>query len=65
MNRGRPAFVIVHPDDYRPVTNRHPGRPLREALALLTQATPPDPSFADDMEARGDACGSTRSLTLA
>jgi hypothetical protein len=31
--------------------------PAREALALLTQAAPPDPAFAQDMEAVLDAIG--------
>ena len=52
MNRERPAFVIVHPDDTTagpPPARR--GRPLREALGLLASVTLPDPGFADDMEA--------------
>ncbi len=52
MNRERPAFVIVHPDDTpaaAPPARR--GRTLREALSLLARAAPPDPAFADDMEA--------------
>ena len=57
MNRERPVFVIVHPDDHGPVTDRHRGRPLREALALLTQAAPPDPGFAEDMKAVLDSVG--------
>jgi hypothetical protein len=52
VNREQPAFVIVHPDDRaaisRPVRR---GRPLREALGLLASAAPPDPGFAEDMEA--------------
>lgn len=52
VNRERPAYVIVHPDDHG-ATAHSPrrGRPLRDALALLAQAAPPDPAFADDMEA--------------
>ena len=52
VNRERPAFVIMHPDDATadsPPARR--GRPLREALRLLADAAPPDPGFADDMEA--------------
>jgi hypothetical protein len=52
MNRERPAFVIVHPDDtpaVPPPARR--GRPLREALGILVSAALPDPGFADDMEA--------------
>jgi hypothetical protein len=52
VNRERPAYVIVHPDD-RAAASRpaRRGRPLREALALLANATSPDPGFAEDMEA--------------
>ena len=52
MNRERPAFVVVHPDDTtagQPPTRR--GRRLGEALGLLANAALPDPGFADDMEA--------------
>ena len=57
FNRERPAYVIVHPDDRsdKPLARR--GRPLREALALLTQAPTPDPAFAEDMQAVLDAVG--------
>ena len=52
VNRERPAYAIVHPDD-RSAASRpaHRGRPLREALGLLANAAPPDPEFAEDMEA--------------
>ena len=58
LNRERAVYVIVHPDDRQGAT-RSPrrGRPLREALSLLTQAAPPDPAFAEDMEAVLDAVG--------
>jgi len=52
VNRERPAFVIMHPDDTTadsPPARR--GRPLREVLRLLADAALPDPGFADDMEA--------------
>ena len=50
VNRERPTFVIVHPDDHGTTTaGARRGRPLREALTLLAQAAPPDPEFADDM----------------
>lgn len=52
VNRERPVYVIVHPDDHGATV--HPtrrGRPLRDALALLAQAAPPDSAFAEDMEA--------------
>jgi hypothetical protein len=52
MNRERPAFVIVHPDDTASSSlPARRGRPLREALGLLADAALPDPGFADDMEA--------------
>lgn len=52
VNRERPAYVIVHPDDHA-AASRSPrrGRPLREALSLLANAAPPDPGFAEDLEA--------------
>ena len=60
VNRERPAYVIVHPDDHR-ATARSPrrGRPLQDALALLAQAAPPDPTFAEDMEAILETIGPT------
>jgi hypothetical protein len=52
MNRERPAFVIMHPDDAAASSAAaRPGRPLREALALLADAALPDPGFAEDMRA--------------
>jgi hypothetical protein len=58
VNRERPAFVIVHPDDHGPMAGSpRRGRPLREALSLLAQAAPPDPAFAEDTEAVLDAVG--------
>lgn len=57
FNRERAAYVIVHPDDHERTAAPRRGRPLREALALLTQAAPPDPAFAEDMEAVLDAVG--------
>lgn len=52
MNRERPAFVIVHPDDTAGAAPAaHRGRPLGEALGMLAAATLPDPGFAEDMEA--------------
>lgn len=58
VNRERPAYVIVHPDD-RAATPRpaRRGRPLREALGLLANAASPDPGFAEDMEAVLDEVG--------
>jgi hypothetical protein len=52
VNRERAAYVIVHPDDRGATAHSlRRGRPLRDALALLAQAAPPDPAFAEDMEA--------------
>jgi hypothetical protein len=52
INRERPSFVIMHPDDTAAAAAAGPrGRPLREALSLLASAPLPDPGFADDMEA--------------
>lgn len=51
MNRERPAFVIVHPDDHVDTAATRRGRPLGDALALLVQAPPPDAAFGADMEA--------------
>ena len=52
ISHGRPAFVIVHPDDDPAGAHAVPrGRPLREALALLTAGPAPDPDFAEDMAA--------------
>ena len=52
VNRERPVFVMVNPEDLRrstqPATR---GRPLGEAVALLMGAAPPDEAFADDMRA--------------
>lgn len=57
FNRERPAFVIVHPDDHGPTAASRRGRSLGEALGLLSQVAPPDPAFAEDMEAVLDAVG--------
>lgn len=51
MNRERPAFVIVHPDDTPAgAPPAHRGRLLLEAMAVLASAALPDPRFAADME---------------
>jgi hypothetical protein len=58
VNRERPTYVIVHPDDRGPTARSScRGRPLRDALLLLAQAAPPDPAFAEDMEAVLDTVG--------
>ena len=48
LNRERPAFVIVHPEDHRLTVSPRRGRRLREALALLANAAPPDPTADPD-----------------
>ncbi len=50
MNRERPAFLILHPDEERRTTAVR-GRPLRDALDILAQIAPPDEEFAADMKA--------------
>jgi hypothetical protein len=58
LNRSRPVYVIVNPDDHsRESAPRRQGRPLREALAILSSAPLPDPAFAEDMEAVRNAVG--------
>jgi hypothetical protein len=51
VSHDRPAYLIVHPDD-RPAGSApaRRGRPLREALSLLSAAPLPDPAFAFDLE---------------
>ncbi len=52
LNRERPVFVIVNPEDLRPAgAPGTRGRRLGEALALLGAASQADEEFADDMEA--------------
>ena len=54
LSRGRPAFVIVSPDDYA-ARGRAPGDPvvrtLQAAVEILRSAPNPDPGFGDDLEA--------------
>lgn len=58
VNRERPAYVIVHPDDHGQTAGvPRRGRPLRKALSLLAQTVSPDPAFAEDMEAVLDSIG--------
>ncbi len=61
LNRERPAFVILHPDDHRRIGAERRGRRLGDALALLANAAPPDPGFAEDMEAVLDSIGTAPS----
>jgi hypothetical protein len=62
LSHGRPAYVIVSPDDYeaRGRTSGDSivrGRPLWEALEILRSAPSPDPEFGDDLEAIRAAAG--------
>lgn len=56
MNRERPAFVLVNPEDHaRPIARR--GRPARDSIALLLALPPADPEFVGDMEAVLESVG--------
>ncbi len=58
LNRERPTYVIVNSEDRTAASGRsRQGRPLLEALTLLTNAALPDPDFADDMEMVLDTIG--------
>lgn len=62
LSHDRPAFVIVHPDEYSDdnpdVAPERRGRRLGEALRLLGSAATPDPEFGDDLEAIHNESGS-------
>ena len=51
LNRERPVFAIVHPDDVGANGGRSRGRPVGQIAAALAGVAPPDPDFAADMEA--------------
>ncbi|MGO9322346.1 MAG: hypothetical protein ACLQBY_16305 [Solirubrobacteraceae bacterium] len=52
VNRKRPVYVIIHPDDhFQAAGSPRRGRSLWAALSLLAQAAQPDAAFAEDMEA--------------
>lgn len=57
LNRARPVFAIVHPDDVPHSGTRRRGRTVREIAALLAGAPAPDPDFAKDMEAVLNSAG--------
>jgi hypothetical protein len=57
MNRERPTFVIMHPDDSGQGVSSRRGIALRDALAHLGRAAPPDADFGTDMEAVLKAVG--------
>jgi hypothetical protein len=52
LNRERPVYVIVNPQDH-PTASRttRRGRPIGEAVRSLAQTALPDPAFGEDMEA--------------
>lgn len=54
--RSRSRTKAYGPVRFRTVSSRR-GRSLGEALSLLEQAAPPDPAFAEDMEAVLEAIG--------
>ena len=58
LNRERPAYVLVNPEDHARASGpARRGRSLREALAMLAGAPLPDPDFGEDLEAIRDAIG--------
>jgi hypothetical protein len=58
LNRERPVYVILNADDHaRASAPGRRGRPLKEALAILSDAPLPDPAFADDLQAVRDLVG--------
>ena len=57
LNRERPVYVILNPEDRRGNLEPPPGRPLDEAVALLATAPLPDAEFAKDMRAIREAVG--------
>lgn len=60
LNHERPTYVIVNSEDHAKASRPTPTRrPLREALAILCLAAPPDPSFAEDLEEILGAVGPT------
>ncbi|HEY5882583.1 MAG TPA: hypothetical protein VIU11_26980 [Nakamurella sp.] len=58
LNRERPVFVIVHPDDVPRPDARRRGRSVREIASALADGPAPDPDFADDMESVRRSVGS-------
>ena len=58
LNRERPVYVLVNPEDHARATgSARRGRPLREALAILAGAPLPDAEFGADLAAVLDAIG--------
>lgn len=59
LNRERPVYLILNPEDRRGRAEPLPGRPLDEAMALMAAAPLPDADFEADMRAVLDAVGET------
>jgi hypothetical protein len=57
LNRERPVYVILNPEDRRGQMGPALGRPLDEALALMAVAPLPDDEFGNDMRAVREATG--------
>ena len=59
LNRERPVYVLVNPEDHARAASgwARRGRPLREALAILGGAPLPDAEFGADLAAVLDAIG--------
>lgn len=51
LNRERPVYAIVHPDEVSPSGARRRGRLVREVTAALAGCALPDSHFAGDIEA--------------
>lgn len=61
LNRERPVYVIVNPEDRRGHLEVSLGRRLDEALALMAVAPLPDAEFEKDMRTVRAAVGETPS----
>jgi hypothetical protein len=57
LNRERPVYVILNPEDRRTQLGTPIGRPLNEALALMAAAPLPDEDFVRDMDAVRESVG--------
>jgi hypothetical protein len=57
LNRERPVYVILNPEDGRGHLEPALGRPLDEALAVMAGAPLPDDEFGNDMRAVREAVG--------
>jgi len=58
LNRDRPVYVLINPDDRLAASKAlHSGRPLREALAILATAPLPDDMFGRDLQAVRESIG--------